>query len=152
MKTSSENSSFDIKTNIAEHGYSTRLHGFQNLMRYRIRDVLLVSSLYDLYLFEEDGRLYELVFDEYLGLHKSQSPELTRVSSEEEALRLLNEEKRFDMILCTLHIEGMHVLKFAKLLRENNPNIPLVLLAYDNRELKDLVTHHDTSAFDRIFI
>lgn len=38
-----------------EHGYGTRFQGFQNLMRMRIRDILLVSSLYDLYVFEEDG-------------------------------------------------------------------------------------------------
>ncbi|MBM2839841.1 MAG: Response regulator, partial [Bacteroidetes bacterium] len=64
-----------------EHGYGTRFQGFQNLMRLRIRDVLIVSSLYDLYLFEEDGRLYELIRNEYQGLHLSHSPELTRVSS-----------------------------------------------------------------------
>ena len=48
-----------------EHGYGTRFQGFQNLMRHRIRDVLLVSSLYDLYLFEEDGRFDELISNEY---------------------------------------------------------------------------------------
>ena len=40
---------------LVEHGYGNRFQGFQNLMRLRIRDILLVSSLYDLYLFEEDG-------------------------------------------------------------------------------------------------
>jgi len=44
-----------------EQVYGTRIQGFQDLMHYRIRDILLVSSLYDLYLFEEDGRLYELI-------------------------------------------------------------------------------------------
>ena len=48
-----------------EHGYGNRFQGFQNLMRLRIANILLVSSLYDLYLFEEDGRLYELIRNEY---------------------------------------------------------------------------------------
>jgi hypothetical protein len=43
-----------------EHRYGKIFQGFHELMRYRIRDVILVSSLYDLYVFEEDGRLYEL--------------------------------------------------------------------------------------------
>ena len=47
--------------NWIEHGYGMRIQSFQNLMRHRISDVLLVSSLYDLYLIEEDGRLYELI-------------------------------------------------------------------------------------------
>ena len=67
-----------------EHGYGNRFQGFQNLMRLRIRDILLVSSLYDLYLFEEDGRLYELIRNEYQGLNLSHSPELIRVSSGKE--------------------------------------------------------------------
>ncbi|MCX6151328.1 MAG: histidine kinase [Ignavibacteriales bacterium] len=135
-----------------EHGYGNRFQGFQNLMRLRIRDILIVSSLYDLYLFEEDGRLYELIRNEYQGLNLSHSPELTRVSSGNEAIALAKEENRFDLIITTLHIEDMHALEFAKLLKENNLNIPIVLLAYDNRELKELLLHHDTSVFSKIFI
>ncbi len=135
-----------------EHGYGTRFQGFQNLMRRRIRDVLLVSSLYDLYLFEEDGRLYELIRNEYQGLHLSHSPEITRVSSGEDAVTLVKEEKRFDLIITTLHIEDVTALKFARMVREIRPEVPIVLLAFDNRELKDLLTHHDTSVFDRVFI
>jgi CheY-like chemotaxis protein len=135
-----------------EHGYGTRFQGFQNLMRRRIRDVLLVSSLYDLYLFEEDGRLYELIRNEYQGLHLSHSPELTRVSSGREAIALAQEESRFDLIITTLHIEDMSALRLAQNVREVGLNIPVILLAYDNRELKDLLMYHDTSVFDGIFI
>ncbi len=135
-----------------EHGYGSRFQGFSNLMRRRIRDVLLVSSLYDLYLFEEDGRLYELIRNEYLGLNLSHSPELTRVSSGKEALAIAKEERRFDLIVTTLHIEDMSALKLATFMRDAGLDVPIVLLAYDNRELKDLVSHHDTSVFDRIFI
>jgi CheY-like chemotaxis protein len=119
-----------------EHGYGTRFQGFQNLMRLRIRDILLVSSLYDLYLFEEDGRLYELIRNEYQGLNLSHSPELTRVSSGKDAIALAKEEKRFDLIITTLHIEDMHPINFATLVKESGLNIPVVLLAHDNKELK----------------
>lgn len=133
-------------------GPGTRFLGFQSLMKRRIRDILLVSSLYDLYLFEEDGRLYELIRNEYQGLHLSHSPEITRVSTGSEALLLLQEENRFDLIITTLHIEDMTALKLARMVRESGSDIPLVLLAYDNRELNDLLTHHDVSVFDRVFI
>lgn len=131
---------------------STRFQGFQNLMKFRIRDILVVSSLYDSYIFEEDGRLYELIRSEYQGLNLSHSPELTRVSSGKGAIDLVTEERRFDMIITTMHIEDMHPLEFARQARKSGVKIPIILLAFDNRELADLISRHDTSDFDRIFI
>jgi CheY-like chemotaxis protein len=150
-------SNFDDRVNPldalwVEHGYGNRFQGFQNLMRLRISDVLLVSSLYDLYLFEEDGRLYELIRHEYEGFNLSHTPELTRVSSGHEAIALAKEEGRFDLIVTTLHIDDMHAIDFARLVRESGLRIPVVLLAHDNRELKYLLIHQDTSVFDKIFI
>jgi CheY-like chemotaxis protein len=135
-----------------EHGYGNRFQGFQNLMRRRIRDILLVSSLYDLYLFEEEGRLYELIRSEYQDLSLSHSPELTRVSNGFEAIALAKEEKRFDMIITTLHIEDMHPVNFAKLVKNSGLNIPIVLLAYDNKELNQILLNKDVSIFDRVFV
>jgi CheY-like chemotaxis protein len=135
-----------------EHGYGTRFQGFQNLMRHRIRDVLLVSSLYDLYLFEEDGRFDELISNEYQTLNLSHSPELTRVSSGKEAIILAKEERRFDLILTTLHVEDMTAVRLAQLARQAGIQIPIVLLAYDSKELKDLKAHNYTAAFNRVFV
>jgi CheY-like chemotaxis protein len=137
---------------LVEHGYGNRFQGFQNLMRWRIRNILLVSSLYDLYLFEEDGRLYELIRNEYQGLNLSHSPELTRVSSGAEAINLAKNENRFDMIITTMHIEDMPATNFARLAKEANLKIPVVLLAHDNKELNNLLLHEDASVFDKIFI
>ncbi len=137
---------------LVEHGYGKRFQGFQHLMRHRIRDILLVSSLYDLYVFEEDGRLYELIRDEYQGLNLSHVPEITRVSRGEVALALANEEKRFDLIITTPHIEDMDSTELARQVRESGLKVPVVLLAYDNRELSELLNHADSKVFDRIFI
>jgi CheY-like chemotaxis protein len=135
-----------------EHGFGTRLQDFQKLMRHRVRDVLLVSSLFDLYLFEEDGRLYEQIRNEYAGLQLSHTPEITRVSSGSVALSLLDEGARFDLVITTLHIEDISALRLARELKERGHDIPIVLLAYDTRELNDLLTHQDTSVFDRMFV
>ncbi len=135
-----------------EQVYGSRIQGFQDLMRLRIRDILLVSSLYDLYLFEEDGRLYELIRNEYQDLSLSHSPELTRVSSGKEALQLASQERRFDLIITTLHIEDMHPIYFAKLVKESSIDIPIVLLAHDNKELKYLLINKNIDVFNQIFI
>lgn len=138
--------------NWIEHGYGMRIQSFQNLMRHRISDVLLVSSLYDLYLIEEDGRLYELIRKEYQGLRLSHSPEITRVSKANDALELLQGEKRFDLVIITLHTEDMHPVKFAEKVKELNIESPVILLAFDNVELHDLIIKHDTKVFDKVFL
>jgi CheY-like chemotaxis protein len=135
-----------------DHGYGTRFQGFQNLMRHRIRDILLVSSLYDLYVFEEDGRLYELIRNEYRGLNLSHSPEIIRVSNAKTALATLSESGRFDLVITTQHIEDMTASDLAREIAARELNVPVVLLSYDNRELSELIQHTDTSFFDRIFI
>jgi CheY-like chemotaxis protein len=152
MKSNFDDIRNDFDALWVEHGYGNRFQGFQNLMRLRIRDILLVSSLYDLYLFEEDGRLYELIRNEYQGLNLSHSPELTRVSSGSEAIALAKEERKFDLIITTLHIEDMPPVLFAKMIREAGLNIPIVLLAHDNKELNLLLLSKDHTVFDKIFI
>ena len=114
--------------------YGSRIKTFQKLMRHKIRDVLLVSSLYDDYLFEEDGRLYELIRQESQVLNLSHPPEITHATSGAEAIELATVENNFDLIITTLHIEDMHVIKFAQMVRQVGLQIPIVLLAYDNRE------------------
>ncbi len=132
--------------------FSTRLKKFKRLMRFKIREILLVSSIYDNYLFEEGGRLYELIRSEYQNLNLSQSPDITHVTTSKEALELLQSENEFDLIITTLHIEDMHVIKFANMVKEEGIELPIILLAYDNKERKELVTNYDTSVFERIFV
>ncbi len=137
---------FDI-----EDVFINRIRSFQKLMKHRIGEILLVSSLYDYYLFEEDGRLYELIREEYQTLNLRQAPEINHVTTGREALEYAKTEK-VDLIITTLHIEDMHVIKFAQLMREAGITTPIILLAYDNKERKELVANYDTSIFDKIFI
>jgi len=140
----------DLQTE--EYAFGKRIQMFQKLMKFKIREILLVSSLYDSYLFEEDGRLYEQLRREYLGLNLNHTPEINHVTSASEALDLLNAGEHFDLIITTLHVEDMHVVKFAKLLKDRGIDIPVVLLAYDNRERKELTMNYDISIFERVFI
>jgi CheY-like chemotaxis protein len=135
-----------------EDVYGSRIKSFQKLMHFKVRDILLVASLYDQYLFEEDGRLYELIRQEFQVLNLSHPPEITHVTSGEEAIELLTSGENFDLVITTLHIEDMPVIRFAQKVRQTGIDIPMILLAYDNREKKEIITNYDTSVFDRIFI
>lgn len=136
-----------------DYQYGSRFREFQNLMKFKIRDILLVSSLYDYYLFEEDGRLYEQIREEYRALNLSHAPEIAHVITAKEALEYLADpRKSFDLIITTLHIEDMPVIKFVQQLKQKYPEVPVILLAYDNRELKELGRNYDLSIFERVFI
>src|ERR1700687_4444267 len=62
-----------------------RFEGFENLMLFKVHNILLVSSLYDSFILREDDRLNELLIDESLELHLQQIPGITHVSSCAEA-------------------------------------------------------------------
>src|SRR5208282_4065824 len=79
--------------------------GFENLMPFRVQDILLVSSLYDSFILREDGRLNELLIGESLELNLQQIPRLTHVSSCSEALALARSDpRRFNLIVTNLAV------------------------------------------------
>jgi CheY-like chemotaxis protein len=128
-----------------------RFHRFQDLMRNRVRHILLVSSMYDSYILEEDGRLDEKLISEYIDLNLTHSPGITRVSRGQEALRLAKDTSRFNLIVTTVRLGDMHALEFGRKLRKLGISTPLVLLSFDHRELSELKAEHDLAIFDKVF-
>ena len=142
----------DFKDLLAEHGYVNRFNEFQGLMQHRVREILLASSLYDSFIFEQDGRLSEMLLSEYLDLNLSQAPGITRVSTGSEALSRLSGPQRFDLIITTMNLADMEAVDLAERIRSLQPDLPVVALLYDTRELAELTTYHDISVFEKVFI
>ncbi len=65
---------------------------------------------------------------------------------------MLAKEGRFDLILTTLHIEDMEAIDFARMVKQLNLNIPVVLLMHDTRELNHFILSNDASVFDNMFM
>ena len=129
-----------------------RFQGFQDLAHHRVENILLVSSLYDSFILAEDGQLNELILDEFLTLELRHVPSLTRVSSGAEALILARERGRFNLIITSMHVGDMNALTLARLVRQAGLDTPVVLLAYDSRELADFMARYDTADLDRVFL
>ncbi len=127
------------------------LPGFQNLMPWRVQDILLVSSLYDSFTLQEDGRLNELVMSEFLDLNLHHTPGITHVASGAEALALARTQQRFNLIITTPHLGDMDAAALAHEVKAAGLDTPVVVLAYDSRELKDFVSRHADSEVDRAF-
>ena len=135
-----------------ELGYENRFQRFQDLMRERVREVLLVASLYDSFILSEDGRLHEELLNQYLGLNLVTTPGITRVSNADEALRLGQNLKRFDLIIVTLRGHDRSIFDFAKKIRKQSPKVPIVPLAYDSRQLDALKHPKDVSGVEKAFV
>src|SRR5580698_7894546 len=91
-----------------------RFEGFENLMPFRVQDILLVSSLYDSFILREDGRLNELLIGESLALDQQQIPGITHVSTGAEALKLARSQPRFNLIVTNLEVEDMDAAQLAR--------------------------------------
>ncbi|MFO7892266.1 MAG: DUF5752 family protein [Longimicrobiales bacterium] len=132
--------------------YGSGAGGFQELMRKQVRNVLFVSSFYESFIMAEDGQINELLLTKFLDVNLSQAPRLTHVPTAAEALELLEEPGRFDLVLTAQDVGDMNAVELADRIREMGVDLPVVLLAYDYRELKDFWSRHDMSLIDRSFL
>ncbi len=129
-----------------------RLEGFDNLMPFKVQNILLVSSLYDSFILREDGRLNELLIDESLELNLRQIPGITHVSSCAEALDLARSQPRFNLIVTNLAVADMTAAQLAHEVKRAGLNVPVVVLAYDYREVKNFIRRNPVTDIERIFL
>src|SRR6202140_4262340 len=129
-----------------------RLEGFDNLMPFKVQNILLVSSLYDSFILREDGRLNELLIDESLELNLQQIPGITHVSSCAEALELARSQPRFNLIVTNLAVGDMTAAHLASEVKQAGLDVPVVVLAYDYREVKNFISRNPVTDVERIFL
>jgi CheY-like chemotaxis protein len=121
-------------------------------MPFRVNDILLVSSLYDSFILREDGRLNELLMGESLELDIHQVPGITHVPSGAKALELAGSQPRFNLIVTNLHVGDMDAAELAREIKDAGLDVPVIVLAYDYREIKDFVARNPETGIERIFL
>jgi len=129
-----------------------RFEGFENLMPFKVQNILLVSSLYDSFILREDGRLNELLIDESLDLNLQQIPGITHVSSCAEAVTLARSNPQFNLIVTNLAVGDMDAAHLAREVKRAGLDVPVVVLAYDYREIKNFVAKNPVTDIERIFL
>ncbi len=130
--------------------YEPQFGIFHDLIKFRVREILLVSSFYDAFVLEEDGRLSERIFSEYIDLNLRFIPRIIRVSSAEEAITAL-EEGSFDLVITMTRLTGMDSLEFGEKVKSMDPDMPVVLLTYDWIPPDRLIRFRETGYIDKVF-
>ncbi|MCM1484374.1 MAG: phosphoenolpyruvate synthase [Muribaculaceae bacterium] len=123
---------------------------FQNLMQKRIFNVLLVASPYDAFMMEEDGRIEEQLYFEYVALNLSSPPRVTQVTNTEEALAAMK-EKHFGLIIMMPGMDISDTFTGARRLKEFKPNTPIVVLTPFSKEVSRRLSHEDFTGIDYVF-
>src|SRR5580692_8168299 len=128
-----------------------RFEGFENLMPFRVQNILLVSSLYDSFILREDGRLNELLIDQSLDLSPEHVPGITHVSSCAEAAELARSQQ-FNLIVTNLTVGDMNAAQLASDVKQAGLDVPVVVLGYDYREIKNFVARNPVTDIERVFL
>lgn len=123
---------------------------FANLMNKRIYNILLIATKYDAFMLEDDGRVDEQIFNEYVSLSLRYPPRFTQVSTQTEALAELS-KRNFELVIYMPNMDDVDLFGAAKMIKSHYPDIPIVVLTPFSKEVSKRVANEDLSAFDYIF-
>ncbi|MBQ8655900.1 MAG: phosphoenolpyruvate synthase [Prevotella sp.] len=123
---------------------------FVNLMTRRIFNVLIVANPYDAFMLEDDGRVDEKIFDEYIELGMRYPPTFTQVSTTEEADEVLRTTD-VDLIICMPGNADNDAFAVARSVKQAAPQIPCVVLTPFSHGITRRIEHEDMTIFDYVF-
>jgi DNA-binding NarL/FixJ family response regulator len=123
---------------------------FVSLMTKRIFNVLLVANPYDAFMLEDDGRIDEKIFNEYMNLGLRYPPRFIQVSTEEETWYELK-NTNFDLVIVMPGSDNSDTFDIARSIKVKYPDIPLVVLTPFSHGITARMEHEDLSIFEYVF-
>ena len=123
---------------------------FVNLMMRRIYNVLIVANPYDAFMLEDDGRIEEKIYNEYMELGLRYPPTFTQVSTEQEAEEVLS-KTNIDLVICMPGNADNDAFSIARSIKARFPDIHCVVLTPFSHGLTRRMEDEDLSIFDYVF-
>ena len=124
---------------------------FQDLMLNRIHEILLVASPYDAFILEEDGRLTQQILYEYLGMNLSYAPRVWHAENATTGLQMLS-DRSYDLVIVMMRISDMDPITFGERVKNDYPDKPVILLAFDDSEITSLPYDRMKKTIDQVYI
>ena len=124
---------------------------FYELMANKVSDILLVSSPYDAFIMEEEGRLAERIIHEYRGLNLSRPPMLTWVSSARQALNALS-RKKFDFVITMPRLNDTDAVGLGRKIKRKFPYLPVFLMTHNSSRIFLDPEYQDRNSIDKSFV
>jgi len=111
--------------------YREKRDVFHDLMPFKVREILLVSTMYDSYIIEQEGDLGDVVYGEYKQLDLSFAPRITSVHSIKGAMDKLK-NKSFDMVIIMVGLDFTSSKTLATKIRKKHTDLPVTFLFNNN--------------------
>ncbi|MHA7109954.1 PEP/pyruvate-binding domain-containing protein [Sunxiuqinia elliptica] len=125
---------------------------FEELMPTKVKEVLLVATLYDSYSIVREGQFTDKIFGEFLQLNLYTYPRFTSVNSETDALQMMK-DRDFDLVIIMVGMDKDIPVKMADVLHEENGQVPILLLVNNNGDLRYFQeAAHQFDSIDRVFV
>ncbi len=125
---------------------------FQELMAFKVKEVLLIANYYDSYSIVREGRFFDKIIGEYLQLNLFTSPRITSVANCEDAISIL-QERTFDMVIIMAGLDKQLPVIVSKKIDDVMPHLPVLLLVNNNADLKFFDDEGgNTEHIDRVFV
>ena len=123
---------------------------FVNIMTRHIYNVLIVANPYDAFMLEDDGRVEEKIYDEYMALGLRYPPTFTQVSTIEEAEKVLATTS-IDLVICMPGNADNDAFTVARAIKTKFPEIHCIVLTPFSHGITRRMEHEDLSIFDYVF-
>ena len=123
---------------------------FANLMMRRIYNVLIVANPYDAFMLEDDGRIEEKIYNEYMELGLRYPPMFTRVSTTEEAMHVMH-TTNIDLVICMPGTADNDAFSVARSIKQAFKDIPCVVLTPFSHGITKRMQNEDLRIFDYVF-
>lgn len=125
---------------------------FQELMPTKVKEVLLLATLYDSYSIVREGQFTDKIFGEFLQLNLYTYPRFTSVNSEEDALRMVK-ARDFELVIIMVGVDKSIPILAADAIHRIKPNLPILLLVNNNGDLRYFQTSTEKiESIDRVFV
>ncbi len=123
---------------------------FGSLMTKRISNIMLICSKYDAFMLEEDGRIDEQIFNEYVSLNLRYPPQFIQVSTAQQAFETL-ESTKIDLVINMLSVQGMDPFILSQKIKEEYEDIPIVVLTPFSIEINKKLHKENLDVVDFVF-
>jgi len=125
---------------------------FQELMPTKVKEVLLLATLYDSYSIVREGQFTDKIFGEFLQLNLYAYPRFTSVNTEEDALRMVK-SRDFDLVIIMVGVDKNIPVRAADAIFKLKPQVPILLLVNNNGDLRYFQTSSaKIESIDRVFV
>ncbi|MDP2112465.1 MAG: PEP/pyruvate-binding domain-containing protein [Bacteroidota bacterium] len=125
---------------------------FQELMPTKVKEVLLLATLYDSYSIVREGQFTDKIFGEFLQLNLYTYPRFTSANTEEDALRMVK-TREFDMAIIMVGVDKNIPVRAANAIFKQKPSLPILLLVNNNGDLRFFQTSNEKiESIDRVFV